>query len=121
MGSLKEVERQRLEFDAFQGNLLASAFCYESSKKKTLPLIFPTGSLFRDLSKSSYFSVLIHSVIELKIYHPDISPINLRKNGVLFQPNVKSIVSFDTPINQICTSSPATAFSRRDGKVFLDS
>ncbi|PAV24002.1 hypothetical protein PNOK_0107000 [Pyrrhoderma noxium] len=94
LSSLKEVERQRLEFDAFQGNLLASAFCYESSKKKTLPLIFPTGSLFRDLN---------------------ISPINLRKNGVLFQPNVKSTVSFDTPINQICTSSPATAFSRRDG------
>ncbi|KAI5121668.1 hypothetical protein M0805_002744 [Coniferiporia weirii] len=86
LGHSDKVAEERMVFDPFKGNAIAAAYCYEGPRKRSVAIAFPTGILGRDLN---------------------VSPAEIRQDGLLFQPRAQSLWSFDTPICQIASSSPA--------------
>ncbi|KAH8116863.1 hypothetical protein DFH11DRAFT_1577909 [Phellopilus nigrolimitatus] len=85
---------QRVVFDPFDGNTVSATYCYESPRKRSALLVFPTGDLGRDLN---------------------VSPVNLRRDGLIFQPRARPLWTFDTPIRQIVPSASAIDFVQKKG------
>ncbi|THH10775.1 hypothetical protein EW145_g1080 [Phellinidium pouzarii] len=90
----EKVAEQRSVFDPYKGNTVVAAFCYEGIKKRSIALAFPSGVSSKDLN---------------------VSPINVKQNGLLFQPRAQPLWSFHTPISQIVTSTSAVNLTEKRG------
>ncbi|KAG5647242.1 hypothetical protein DXG03_000777 [Asterophora parasitica] len=85
------------DFDPYLGNVLETVVTRDATF-----LAFPMGELNWELSKLSFDPYI------LSIYNSseDLSPFRQSGNSLVFMPSAHSVMSFDTPIQQISTSRP---------------